>query len=72
MLHPLDGGWQVELAAEHLWDFQRERDAMQCTLTVNGQPRGAEVPDAMPLLWVLRDVSWTKSSTPPMETSANI
>jgi isoquinoline 1-oxidoreductase alpha subunit len=26
------------------------------TLNINGQPRAADVPDDMPLLWVLRDV----------------
>jgi isoquinoline 1-oxidoreductase alpha subunit len=28
---------------------------MKATLTVNGQPRAVDVPDDMPLLWVLRD-----------------
>lgn len=33
-----------------------ERPAMQASFTVNGRPQQVDVPEDMPLLWVLRDI----------------
>ena len=50
----LPAGRSMRLAQEIL--FVRREDSDMLTFTINGQSREVDVPDDMPLLWVLRDI----------------